>query len=539
MSLPRRLPSIRTNLGLKLSLLLTAILALSLAALLVVQQMQRHAMADLLTAETRERSGIMHQAIALTSRALHDFTGDYAQWDDMVKFVAQPDRAWAAINLDASLERFDLSAVWVLRVDGSVVYGTRGENQPAPPILPLNADAVQHLLRKVPDTTFFVQLPGRLVELCLAPIQPSEDTRRISAPQGWVLAERTWNATQVDLLSNLIHCEGRLVPPGRPLPGDLPNELTLRHPLPGPDGTAVADFVYTIRSSELEIASRYNRSTLLVLGANGLVMMAIAIGALHRWVLHPLGAIGDSLAHNDPSPIGSLARKEDEMGRLARLVETSFAQRAELERNIAERTRLGRELHDGAIQTVYAAGMTLAGVRASLRSDPAEAERAIDGIRTALNTTIRDLREFIGGLEPEPDRTTRFSEAARSIVTLMQGVRPIGFTLQIDDPLADRLGHQVRLHVLQMIRECASNCVRHSRARSMEIVLRQEADHAVLEIVDDGGGLAAKADSVHGRGLANLAERTRELGGVLRLQSIPGKGLRLHLAFPSAGTGAR
>ena len=532
-----RLQTIRSSLGMKLGLLLTAILVVSLAALVVVQRMQQQGMADLLTAEVRERSSTMEQAIELTARGLRDFVSDYAQWDDMVRFVENPDRAWAAINLDASLSHFDLTAVWVMRLDGSVAYATRGENTPTPPALPLAATTVRTQFTTAGQGTFFVQQPDRLVELCVAPIQPSADIHRVSQPRGWVIAERTWDKNQIALLAKLINCEGRITLPGRPLPRALPNEITLRHPLRGPDGVDVAEYVYTIRSAELEITSRHNRSTVFVLGGSGLLMGAIAIGALFRWVLRPLGAIGHSLAHNDPAPIGSLTLKKDEMGRLARLVETSFAQRAELERNIAERTRLGRDLHDGAIQTVYAAGMTLAGVRTSVRSNPDEAERAIDDIRAALNVTIRDLREFIGGLESEPGHHTRFGEAVRAIVTLMQGVRPMGFTLQIDDALAERLSDRVRLHLLQIIRECASNCVRHSQARNMEIVLRQEPDHAVLDILDDGEGIAAAPSNSQGRGLANLGERTRELGGVLRLESTPGKGLRLHLTFPCAASG--
>ena len=534
---PLRFHSFRPRLGLKLGLLLAAVFGVSVAALFRLQEIQRRAMAELLTSESRERSGMMEQVIILTARELRDFTSDYGQWDDMVTFINRPKRPWAAINIDSSVEKFNLSGAWVLRPNTSLVHATRGQAGQPPPPLPLPKTTLRALFSHPPKETFFLSLSDRLVELCLAPVVPSDDLQATTKPRGWFMAEKTWDAAQLQLISNLIQCETRITPPGLPLPASPPGQIIMRHPLRGPTGEVVADLEYTVRSKELEIGARTNRTILIVFCASYLVIAALAVGALYRWVLRPLRTIGTSLSLNDPTPIGPLALRSDEMGRLARLVETSFAQRTSLERNLAERTRLGRELHDGAIQTVYAVGMSLNGVRDSLRTNPAQAEGALDEIRTALNTTIRDLRTFIDELEPEQGAHPRFGEALRSIFGLMQGVRPIGFSLVVDDAFADQLNEKVRLHLLQIVRECASNCVRHSHARKMQVVLRRDADAASLEISDDGGGIESTPEIGEGRGLANLAERTRELGGTLKFESNPGTGLRIHLTFPCAPNG--
>jgi signal transduction histidine kinase len=185
---------------------------------------------------------------------------------------------------------------------------------------------------------------------------------------------------------------------------------------------------------------------------------------------------------------------------------------------------------------VYAAGMSLSGARVLLRQDPAAAEQAIDAIRAALNTTIRDLRTFLEGIEPEPPPHSAFSAGVRSILALLQGVRPIDTTLKIDDTLAEQLPARVRLHLLQIIRETASNCARHSQARSLQIVLQREHEFAKLEISDDGVGLTPSAEPGPGRGLANLADRSKELGGTLQIDSAPGQGLRVQLTFACPGS---
>ncbi|MBI5689652.1 MAG: hypothetical protein HZC55_06100 [Verrucomicrobia bacterium] len=520
------------GLGAKLGGLLAGVFLLSLGALWTVQWLQRRALEDLLALEGRERAAMLVQAIELTSRPLRDFTGDYAQWDDMVRFVSDPKKTWAAINLDVSVERFDLFGLWVLRPDGTLVYATRGEDTAPPSPLPVTAREVQELIRQPPERTFFIFEPDRLLELSLAPVQPSADVKHASPPLGWLLAAKQWDERHLQLLSSLLNCSLRVGPPGGPLPPPPPASLTQRQVLPGLAGRPAADLQFTVRAEELAVAGSYNFSSLLAFGAGWILSAVLVVGALYAWVLRPLSAIGDSLARNDATPVAPFTQRGDEMGRLARLVETAFAQRTALELNLADRARLGRELHDGAIQTIYATGMTLAGVRGTLRTHPATAEQAIDSVRSALNATIRDLRKFIDGLEAEGGRSPRLGEAMRSVLTLMQGIRPFAFAIEVDDAAAEDVGEEARLHLLQIVREAASNCARHSRATRLEVTLRRRDEAIVLQVTDNGGGLDTAAESKPGRGLSNLADRTRELGGALRLESAPGRGLELQVILP-------
>ena len=147
---PLRLPSPTPSLTAKLGLVLGAVVVLSLAALFALRQFQRQAMADLLASEMRERSAMLEQAVRLTGRPLRDLTSDYSQGEDLVRFVREPKRVWAAINLDASLAKFELSGLWVLAVDGTVVYGTRGAGTGSPPSLPLPAATLQAILAHRP-----------------------------------------------------------------------------------------------------------------------------------------------------------------------------------------------------------------------------------------------------------------------------------------------------------------------------------------------------------------------------------------------------
>jgi signal transduction histidine kinase len=508
------------------------VLAAALAAFAVLQALQRASMSDLFASETAERSRLLAQVIELSGRALSDFTGDYAQWDDMVAFAGRPDAAWAAINIEASFEKFGLHGVWVLREDGSVAYATRGPQGGPPPALPV-ADPVLRRLFTIPaGPSAFVRTDEGLVELRAAPIQPSADTERRSPARGWLLAARIWDAAQLGLLAGFVQGEVSVAAPGGPAGRTRgPHEIVLRHALSGPDRTPVADLVFTVRSDELAIVARHQRAERWLFAGTGLFAAGFALVFIYRRVLAPLRLIGTSLARGTADEIRPLLSRPDELGHVAQLVQTAFAQRTELETMLGERARLGRELHDGVIQTVYAAGMNLAGARAAIRTQPEEAERVLDETHAALNGTIRELRAFIDGLEPEARETRTFREAVQAILSLMQGVRAIEWTAEIDEALAARLSSGQRLHVLQIVREAASNCVRHSNARTLRVALQPESALAVLTVADDGQGLDEAHRGDEGRGLGNLAARARELGGRLSIDSQRGAGLRLRLSF--------
>ncbi|MFH1496919.1 MAG: sensor histidine kinase, partial [Verrucomicrobiota bacterium] len=274
--------------------------------------------------------------------------------------------------------------------------------------------------------------------------------------------------------------------------------------------------------------------------------LVVTLGlSLQLWVLRPLGQIGDSLARHDTTPIRDLRHEHTELARVARLVESSFEQRAQLRQEIAERTaaelalqrtleeraRLGRDLHDGVIQSIYAAGMGLAAAQSQLKAKPVEASVRVEEVRAVLNDTIRDVRNFITGLEPEALQRSTFATAVdKLLATVRTANHDLQTNLDIDESLTDLLPMAVRTEALQIIREAVSNAVRHGDADTIDIHLRRENGRASLLIADNGTGFDP-ATVRRGRGLDNIAERIRLLGANIDFQSSPGNGTRVQARF--------
>jgi signal transduction histidine kinase len=196
----------------------------------------------------------------------------------------------------------------------------------------------------------------------------------------------------------------------------------------------------------------------------------------------------------------------------------------------ADRERIGRELHDGIIQSIYAAGLMLEGVQHTLDMDPELAKGQLGRIMESLNHTIQDIRRYIFDLRsdtPDEDLEPGIRQLLRDfeINTLLQtdlsitGKPPKLFTVER------------RRHIFQIIREALANTARHAHAQHVQVALIYEPEALELTVADNGVGMEALRLS-KGHGLRNIRERTRLLDGKLKIDSAPGEGVTLQLTIP-------
>ncbi len=202
-----------------------------------------------------------------------------------------------------------------------------------------------------------------------------------------------------------------------------------------------------------------------------------------------------------------------------------------LRKSMEDRARIGRDLHDGVIQSLYAAGIGLAGVRTLLRPEQTEATARLDQSRTALSEAIHDVRNVLAGLEPEALKSRTFAEAIAVLCETMGGIRPFRSRVEIDEAMAARLSLSQRGHALQITREAVGNALRHGKANLVGVSLGQRNGRVEFEVSDDGRGFDPGMAASPGAGLANFAQRARELGAELTVQSEPGRGAHVKLTF--------
>ncbi len=220
-----------------------------------------------------------------------------------------------------------------------------------------------------------------------------------------------------------------------------------------------------------------------------------------------------------------------------RTEESLHLQQRLVSQTLDEKVRLGRDLHDGTIQSLYATGLVLESARELLQRDPAEATRRLDPALKTINDTILSVRNHIKGLSPDNVRRDSLLAVLRAVAEELGAGREVLFDYKIDDTAALRISAKQLTQLVPLVREALSNALRHGGARNITLRLH-EGDNAVCLLVqDDGRGFDPKdigADGGHG--LANMQARAESMGGRLTFTSEAGAGTRIVLTLPIASS---
>ncbi|WP_369369869.1 GAF domain-containing protein [Promicromonospora sp. Populi] len=183
---------------------------------------------------------------------------------------------------------------------------------------------------------------------------------------------------------------------------------------------------------------------------------------------------------------------------------------------LRDRERIARDLHDLAIQRLYATGLSLQ--RVARTAPPQVAEQLTTAVDD-LDETISLVRTTIYRLQPG-DRAggtgpRRVGLRSRVITEVDATVVSLGFAprLRFEGPIDTLVTPEIADHLVAVLREALSNVARHASA-SRAGVLLAVADDVVLTVADDGVGIPSVA--IHS-GLRNLARRADELGGSLEI----------------------
>lgn len=211
------------------------------------------------------------------------------------------------------------------------------------------------------------------------------------------------------------------------------------------------------------------------------------------------------------------------------ITEGKRAEEALREMREAERRRIAHDLHDGVLQDLSytAASMGILLLQVQGTELEGEAQAAIDAVRRAargLRDAVNDLR-----LEQEPDRP--FAELVEALVERNRAMaRGCEVELEVGEGFpSEPLGETGR-QSLRILQEALTNARRHSRAKSVSVLVAVEGKDLVAEVSDDGRGFGPEA--APGVGLSSMRERAATIKGELEIESEPERGTRVRLRVP-------
>jgi signal transduction histidine kinase len=183
---------------------------------------------------------------------------------------------------------------------------------------------------------------------------------------------------------------------------------------------------------------------------------------------------------------------------------------------LQDRDRIARDLHDLAIQRLFATGMTLQSAGRFI--EHAEASERVLRAVGDLDETIKIIRSTIFGLRSRDDGAAGAGLRARVVRAVGEAAPVLGFapSVRMEGLLDTDVPKEIADHVVAVLSESLTNIARHARADRADVGLETDGRELRLAVSDNGVGIPPGGRR---SGLRNMGERAQQLGGTLELSS--------------------
>ncbi len=192
---------------------------------------------------------------------------------------------------------------------------------------------------------------------------------------------------------------------------------------------------------------------------------------------------------------------------------------------LEERDRIGMDLHDGIIQSIYGVGLVLEHARLLATEEPEKAADRIQQAIDSLNHTIRDIRSYILDLRPRQFGDENLLDGLRRLVMEFRVNTLVEASMAgTPDDLKD-VPPSHALALFHICQESLANTAKHAHAKKVDVSVWTSPERVMLEIHDNGYGFESdKMSMTLGHGLSNMFTRAHHVGGDVEINSVVGEG---------------
>jgi signal transduction histidine kinase len=192
---------------------------------------------------------------------------------------------------------------------------------------------------------------------------------------------------------------------------------------------------------------------------------------------------------------------------------------------LEERERIGMDLHDGIIQSIYGVGLSLESALHSFHEDPQDAKTRVQRSIESLNQAIRDLRAYILDLRPRQMGSEGLLSGLNRLITEFRANTLAKVQITGSDNDIKDLPQAYSMALFHICQEALANTAKHAKATQVDISLWSTEERVLMEVHDNGKGFEMeKMNATIGHGLANMQTRARSVGGDVDLSSVIGEG---------------
>jgi two-component system, NarL family, sensor histidine kinase DevS len=192
---------------------------------------------------------------------------------------------------------------------------------------------------------------------------------------------------------------------------------------------------------------------------------------------------------------------------------------------LEERERIGMDLHDGIIQSIYAVGLTLEHARLLLGDDSQPARERMEQAILGLNSAIRDIRSYILDLRPRQLTDENLIKGIQRLLAEFRANTLVEVSLEAPAGFLQQLPPNLALALFHICQEALANIAKHAHAHRVEVSLWNTPERFLMEVRDDGLGFQMETvKQALGHGLSNMQTRAHNVGGDVEISSDVGEG---------------
>ncbi|WP_106496744.1 sensor histidine kinase [Lentibacillus sp. Marseille-P4043] len=230
--------------------------------------------------------------------------------------------------------------------------------------------------------------------------------------------------------------------------------------------------------------------------------------------------------------LGQLQQKFHEQAELKQSLATERANEREKslqEVVIQERNRLARELHDSVSQQLFAVSMMMSAINESNPPKDDTLKQQLQMVEKMIHQSQLEMRALLLHLRPAALKGKTLQEGVGELLVELTQKVPMEIDWKVEK---FNVAKGIEDQLFRILQESVSNTLRHAKATTLSVMLIERDDTIILRIVDDGIGFDVEKARASSYGLQNMSERAYEVGGTLKVISLPDQGTRLEVKVP-------
>jgi signal transduction histidine kinase len=204
--------------------------------------------------------------------------------------------------------------------------------------------------------------------------------------------------------------------------------------------------------------------------------------------------------------------------------------RRKLSITLSERQRLMRDIHDSVSQKLYGlVTLTEAAQAAEEAGSQPDYHQILLRISENARQAVKELRLFLFQMQPIDLEKEGLISVLHHRLAAVEGRADIKARFLADENLS--LSKRKEIALYYIAQEALNNVLRHAKAKSVDVILKQGYKYVTLEIIDDGCGFESTNLDRGGLGLKNIIERVKQENGKIKISSKPGEGTIIKVTF--------